>query len=218
MTRSTTRALALLLLGGAISSGVISAPTSMPSSSPTLNGAQTTPQAPSSCARLSGSLSGGSGSSPGVHPHGRRGLPLWQPGYVPSPVDGSSDGVTSGKNSAERKENAAGGTNNCIPVTDLKDPADDGGRKHLEDIKSWIKDRPPSKGSDEELKDGMMEMIKGYLLDRYKGVSPDVEKEANELYAKLEEEYDSPSRREAREIASRASRGAEGRQDDTTKP
>ncbi|KAJ3964033.1 hypothetical protein EV361DRAFT_874335 [Lentinula raphanica] len=203
MTHSTTRALVLLLLGGAISSGVISAPTSMPSSSPTLNGAQTTPQAPSSCARLSGSLSGGSGSSPGVHPHGRRGLPLWQPGYVPSPVDGSSDGVTSGKNSAERKENAAGGTNNCIPVTDLKDPADDGAR-------------PPSKASDEELKDGMMEMIKGYLLDRYKGVSPDVEKEANELYAKLEEEYDSPSRREAREIASRASRGAEGRQDDTT--
>ncbi|KAJ3760802.1 hypothetical protein EV360DRAFT_68368 [Lentinula raphanica] len=132
--------------------------------------------------------------------------------------DGSSDGVTSGKNSAERKENAAGGTNDCIPVIDLKDPADDGGRKDLEDIKFLMKYMPPSKASDEELKDGMMERIQGYLLDRYKGVSPDVETEAKELYAKLEEENN--SRREARERASRASRGAEVglRQDDTTKP
>ncbi|KAJ3725135.1 hypothetical protein C8R42DRAFT_660628 [Lentinula raphanica] len=72
MTRSTTRALAMLLLGGSISSGVLSAPTSISSrsmsSSPILNGAQT-PEIPTSCARLPGSR-----SRSGPNPHRRRGV------------------------------------------------------------------------------------------------------------------------------------------------
>ncbi|KAJ3842228.1 hypothetical protein F5878DRAFT_608141 [Lentinula raphanica] len=100
MTRSTARVLAVLFLGGAISSGVLAAPTLISSQSMSSiqgrNGAQT-PQCPSSCARL-GSLSG-SGPTSKVPTHQRRGV---YANLVSRRTDGD-DLIT--VTSSERKEN-----------------------------------------------------------------------------------------------------------------
>ncbi|KAJ3776785.1 hypothetical protein FB446DRAFT_720204 [Lentinula raphanica] len=103
MTRSTTRALALLLLGGSISSSVLSAPTSISSrsmsSSPILNGAQT-PEIPTSCARLPGSR-----SRSGPNPHRRRGV---HANIVPRRVlDGDDLAVQTSERNVNRDANVS---------------------------------------------------------------------------------------------------------------
>ncbi|KAJ3770462.1 hypothetical protein FB446DRAFT_156316 [Lentinula raphanica] len=110
MTRSITRALAILLLAGTISSGVLAAPTpSSMSSGPTLNGAHSD-QVP----ELSKSCPYSSGGANSVPTHQRRGIGRL---FCPMPREGNpeNDGnvVT---NSESGRNGNPGNTHDPVPV------------------------------------------------------------------------------------------------------